>query len=164
MSGRPSPKGEPVKINDTTKECRQLHTVPCFTLYYNLTTNQLHIDQVYKLPTIELCYNHPMNDYDLELDDAELENYDNDIDNELDEDYDEDFDADLNDNENPEDTADSSLMSPEEAGYADGFFDAQINSDYASFGASTNLDELTDEERDDYEQAYLTSLYSNKTH
>ena len=108
-----------------------------------------------------------MDDYDLELDDEELENYDNDIDNDIDnelnEDYDANFDTDLDDNENPEHTTNSSLMSPEEAGYADGFFDAQINSDYASFGASTNLDELTDEERDDYEQAYLTSLDSNKS-
>lgn len=120
------------------------------------------------MSTTELCYNHPMNDYELELDDEELENYDNDIDtdidNELDEDYDEDFDTDLDDSEDPEDTTGSSLLSPEEAGYTDGFFDARTNSDYLSFGASIDLDSLTDDERDEYEQAYLTSLDSHKDH
>ena len=88
----------------------------------------------------------------------------NDYNLELDEDYDEDFDTDLDDSEEPEDTTDSSLMSPEEAGYTDGFFDAQLNTDYLSFGASIDLDSLTDEEHNEYEQAYLTSLYSNKKH
>ena len=97
-----------------------------------------------------------MNDYELELDDEELENCDNDIDNDIDNELDEDYDE--------EKTTDSSIMSPEEAGYTDGFFDAQLNTDYLSFGASIDLDSLTDDEHDEYEQAYLSSLYSNKKH
>ena len=50
-------------------------------------------------------------------------------------------------------------MSPEEAGYADGEFDSQIGDiENASYGASIDLDFLTDDERDEYESAYYSGL------
>ena len=50
-------------------------------------------------------------------------------------------------------------MSPEEAGYADGEFDSQNGGiDGASYGASIDLDSLTDDERDEYESAYYSGL------
>ena len=50
-------------------------------------------------------------------------------------------------------------MSPEEAGYADGEFDSQNGGiDGASYGASIDLDNLTDDERDEYESAYYSGL------
>ena len=53
-------------------------------------------------------------------------------------------------------------MSPEEAGYADGEFDSQIGGiDDASYGASIDLDSLTDDERDEYESAYYSGLENN---
>ena len=52
-------------------------------------------------------------------------------------------------------------MSPEEAGYADGEFDSQNGGiDGASYGASIDLDSLTDDERDEYESAYYSGLDS----
>lgn len=51
----------------------------------------------------------------------------------------------------------------EEAGFLDGEFDAQCeNAEYTSYGASIDLDELDDDARDDYEQAYFSAYDSNK--
>lgn len=54
-------------------------------------------------------------------------------------------------------------MDPEEAGFADGAFDGQMdNAEYASYGASIDVDSLTDDERDNYEQSYLAGLDANR--
>lgn len=91
-----------------------------------------------------------------------------DLDSEFDiegEDFDEDdkeFDDDFNENEDEiEDDieVDDSLSDweLEERGTLDGETDANLGlADYTGFGASVDLDKLSDEQRDIYEQGYLS--------
>ena len=105
-----------------------------------------------------------MDDYDLDSEfDIEDEDFDED---------DEEFDDDFNENEDEiEDDieADDSLSDweLEEHGTLDGETDANLGlADYTGFGASVDLDKLSDEQRDVYEQAYLSGKdaadYRNK--
>lgn len=106
-------------------------------------------------------------DYELELDDEELENYDENIDHEMDDELDnfDDTDDDYENDQPAESQRDPFALSPEEAGFDDGAFDAQMgNPDYMSYGTSVDLDSLTDDERDNYEQSYLTGLDANRRH
>ena len=91
-----------------------------------------------------------MDDYDL---DSEFDIEDEDFD-ENDEEFDDDFDEDEDDIEIDDSLSDWEL---EERGTLDGETDANLGlADYTGFGASVDLDKLSDEQRDIYEQGYLS--------
>ena len=99
----------------------------------------------------------------------EYDDYDEDEDFDYDEEMDELEREDLEDDyDNLSDSREERIeerfgMNPEEAGYADGEFDSTNDiASYSSYGASIDLDELSDDERDAYDSAYHSGLEENR--
>lgn len=89
-------------------------------------------------------------DYDID----EFDNDDDKIDDFLNEDDSDDF---------ADSVTDSDLSGIEEAGMMDGSFDSDNNmSLYSSYGASIDEDELSDEEKEAYENGYFSGYNESR--
>ena len=79
-------------------------------------------------------------------------------------DDDDEIDDFLSEDDSDDSETDTDLSDIEEAGIMDGSFDSDNNmSLYSSYGASIDEDELSDEEREAYENGYFSGYDENKS-